>query len=92
MPHLFSYRDSELYSHHTLDVLPLQTDHTMHAHELMEIFFFISGKGSYLVEGTAYPLQAGDILILREAEAHTLTISSDEPYERIAIHFSRSLL
>ena len=92
MPHLFSYRDSELYSHHTLDVLPLQTDHTMHAHELMEVFFFISGKGSYLVEGTAYPLHAGDILILREAEAHTLTISSDEPYERIAIHFSRSLL
>ena len=92
MPHLFSYRDSELYSHHTVDVSPQQTDHTMHAHELMEIFFFISGKGSYLVEGTSYPLQPNDILILREAEAHTLTISPDEPYERIAIHFSRSLL
>ena len=92
MPHLFSYRDSEIYSHHTVDVVPLQTDYTMHAHELMEIYFFISGKGSYLVEGTVYPLHAGDILILREAEAHTLTISPDEPYERIAIHFSRSLL
>lgn len=92
MPHLFSYRDADLYSHHTVDMTPSQADHTMHAHELMEVFFFISGKGSYLVEGTAYPLQPNDILILREAEAHTLTISPDEPYERIAIHFSRSLL
>ena len=92
MPHLFSYRDAELYSHHTLDVSPQQTNHSMHAHELMEIFFFISGKGSYLVEGTSYPLQPNDILILREAETHTLTISPDEPYERIAIHFSPALL
>ena len=92
MPHLFSYRDAELYSHHTVDLSPSQADHTMHAHELMEIFFFVSGKGSYLVEGTSYPLESGDILLLREAEAHTLTISPDEPYERIAIHFSRSLL
>ena len=92
MPHLFSYRDAELYSHHTIDLHPSQEDHTMHAHELMEIFFFISGKGSYLVEGTLYPLQPGDILIMRSAEAHTLTISPEAPYERIAIHFSRSLL
>ena len=63
----------------------------MHAHELMEIYFFISGKGSYLVEGTQYPLQPNDILILRAAETHTLTISPKEPYERIAIHFSPTL-
>ena len=64
----------------------------MHAHELMEIYFFVSGKGSYLVEGTTYPLHPNDILVMRSAETHTLTISPDEPYERIAIHFSPSLL
>jgi len=64
----------------------------MHAHELMEIFFFISGKGSYLVEGTSYPLNPHDILIMRASETHMLTISPDEPYERIAIHFSPALL
>ena len=41
MPHLFSYRDAELYSHHTVDMTPSQADHTMHAHELMEVFFFM---------------------------------------------------
>lgn len=92
MPHIFSYRDGELYSHHTVDQHPAAEDFSMHAHEWMEIFFFISGKGSYLVEGVQYPLEPNDILIMRAAETHTLTISPDEPYERIAIHFSPALL
>lgn len=92
MPHIFSYRDTEVYSHHTVDQEPKPEEFTMHAHEWMEIFFFVSGKGSYLVEGTAYALQPNDILIMRAAETHTLTISPDEPYERIAIHFSPALL
>lgn len=92
MPHIFTYRDDLLYSHHTLDQFPDPEAFSMHAHEWMEIFFFISGKGSYLVEGTHYPLLPNDILIMRAAETHTLTISPDEPYERIAIHFSPELL
>lgn len=91
MPHIFSYRDNEVYSHHTVDPVPAPENFSMHAHEWMEIFFFLSGKGSYLVEGTSYPLQPNDILIMRAAETHTLTISPDEPYERIAIHFSPAL-
>jgi len=92
MPHIFTYRDAELYSHHTIDHQPIPDEFSMHAHEWMEIFFFISGQGSYLVEGTAYPLSPGDILIMRAAETHTLTISPDQPYERIAFHFSPTLL
>lgn len=92
MPHIFSYRDDMLYSHHTIDLRPAQEDFSMHVHEWMEIYFFISGQASYLVEGTAYHLQPNDILIMRSAETHTLTISPDEPYERIAIQFSPALL
>lgn len=92
MPHLFSYRDDSIYSHHTIDHVPRQEDYVMHAHEWMEIYYFLSGSGSYLVEGTTYPLHPNDILIMRSAETHTLTISPDAPYERIAIHFSPTLL
>lgn len=92
MSHIFTYRDSELYSHHTIDPVPQPDAFPMHAHEWLEIFYFISGQGSYLVEGTQYPLQPGDILIMRAAEAHRLSIRPDQPYERIAIHFSPSLL
>lgn len=92
MPAIFSYRDSELYSHHTIDEAPKPEEFSVHAHEWMEIFFFLSGEGSYLVEGTAYPLYPHDILIMRAAETHRLSISPDKPYERIAIHFSPRLL
>lgn len=91
MPHIFSYRDEELYSHHTLDMVPDPEVYQMHAHEWMEVFYLVSGKGSYLVEGTQYDLQPGDILVMRAAETHKLMINSDEPYERIAIHFSPTL-
>lgn len=91
MSQIFSYHDEHLFCHHSIDTAPAQEDFPMHAHEWMEIFFFISGKGSYLVEGSSYPLRPNDILIMRAAETHTLTISPDEPYERIAIHFSPAL-
>ncbi len=92
MPHIFTYRDDEIYSHHTLDEQPRSDDFQMHAHEWMEIFYLISGKCSYLVEGSRYELQSGDILIMRAAETHMPEIGEDEPYERIAIHFSPAVL
>lgn len=92
MAHIFSYRDEALYCHHSLDPNPNPEAYPMHVHEMLEIYYFISGSGTYLVEGTAYPLESGDILILREAEIHRLSIQSSVPYERIAFHFSRTLL
>ncbi len=92
MPHIFTYRDAELYSHHTVDWNPEPEAFSMHAHEWMEIFLFISGKGHYMVEGCEYPLERYDILIMRAAETHKLVISPEEPYERIAIHFSPEFL
>lgn len=92
MSHLFSYRDEDLYSHHSVTPVPDPDAFPMHVHEMMEIYCFISGEGSYLVEGSAYPLEPGDIMILRSAETHRLTISPSQPYERIAIHFSAAVL
>lgn len=91
-PSLFSYRDGELYCHHSLDGSPAQQDFPIHAHEMYEVYYFLSGKCSYLVEGTQYPLRPNDLMIMRIAETHKLLIEPDEPYERIAIHFSASLL
>lgn len=89
---LFSYRDGELYSHHSLDLQPDRESFSMHAHEWMEVYYCISGHGTYLVEGNRYPLAPHDIFILRASEAHKLELDGDTPYERIAIHFSPALL
>lgn len=87
---LFSYRDKEIYAHHTIDEHPDPEQFTIHAHEWMEVLYVISGKGSYLVEGVQYPLEAQDIFIITPGEMHKLDIDPDEPYERIAIHFDPS--
>ena len=50
MPFLYSYRDTDIYTHHSLTPRPSKDEFPMHAHEWMEILYFISGKGSYLVE------------------------------------------
>lgn len=62
----------------------------MHTQENYEIFCFLSGDAEYYVEGTIYPLEPGDILILKKAEAHSLLIKECVPYERIVVHFSDS--
>lgn len=92
MPHIFTFRDAELYCHHTIDAAPEASGFSMHAHERLEIYYFISGRGSYLVEGNQYLLHPHDILIMRQAEAHKLLVEAGAPYERIAIHFAPSVI
>ena len=62
------------------------------AHEWYEILYFISGRGTYLVEGSQYPMEPHDIFILRPAEMHKLAIDPSVPYERMVIHFSPEIL
>ena len=64
----------------------------IHTHTTYEIFCFLSGKAKYYVEGNIYNLKPGDILIMKKAEAHSLLISADIPYERITVNFNNSAL
>lgn len=64
----------------------------MHAHERMELFYFISGGGFYNIEGSQYELHPGDIFVMRNAETHKLLINPNIPYERISVHFSPAFL
>lgn len=64
----------------------------IHTHEEYELYCFLRGKAKYFVEGTVYPLHPGDILLMKQAEAHTLLSLGDAPYERITVHFSAPAL
>ncbi len=89
---LFTYRDKGLYCHHSIDDAPDPADYYMHTHEWMELYYFVDGDASFLVEGNEYILRPHDILIMRSAEAHKLELRSGQRYERIAIHFHPSVL
>ena len=88
---IFSYRDETINCLNSLDLSPDPGAYPVHAHELAEINYLISGKGSYLVEGTTYHLSRKDVLLVRPAETHKLRISPEEPYHRIAIQFAVEL-
>lgn len=60
----------------------------MHTHDNYEIFVFYAGNALYHVEGTVYPLEPGDILIMKKAEAHSLWIAKVAPYDRAVISFN----
>lgn len=88
MERYFYYMDSDLYCHHTMDLAPRKENYSSHVHENFELYYFLSGDASYLVEGTEYGLKPHDVLLVRNFETHRTKIFSSSPYERIAIHFS----
>lgn len=90
MRRIYEYADSDFNYHHSIDEHPDPAQYPMHAHETHELFYFISGHGSYLVEGNPYPLRPGDLMLMRSQETHKLQILPDRPYERLALSFNES--
>lgn len=56
-----------------------------HNHDFYEIYFFISGKVTYVIEGKSYRLRPGDILLIHNNELHKPIIEHGEIYERIVL-------
>lgn len=89
---LFQYHAKNLHITHKLDPVPGRQN-PMHAHDDIEIYYFISGDCYYMVEGTKYRLKTGDIMIMRPLEAHHLVVCSEKvPYERIVANIHPDLL
>ena len=82
---MFRYSSNDLTCCYKIDEVPIN-DCPMHTHDFYEIYYFVSGECTYLVEGTLYNLKPGDIMIMRPLEAHKCIVnSSNTPYERIII-------
>ncbi len=91
MSEIVLYKDDEIYCHHTCDYKPKPEDFITHQHDYAELCIFISGKGTFHVEGSSYSMTPGDIVLFRRAESHYIEIDSNYPYERFALHFRESL-
>lgn len=89
--HYFRYKDESLFVSHAYDEHPAQEKFFMHTHAHAELYCFLRGQGVFHVEGTSYPLQPGDILLMRPDEAHYIQLNTDAPYERICINFDTGL-
>lgn len=88
MGEIYTYQTKGLWFHHKRDQRPDGKSFTAHTHEIMEVYYFVSGAVRFYVEGSVYPLAPGDVLIMRPAETHALSFDDSAPYERITFHFS----
>lgn len=61
----------------------------LHIHDWYELYCFLSGDADYRIEGNIYPLETGDLLLIRRSESHCLHLRSNAEYRRIVVHFSR---
>lgn len=56
-----------------------------HNHDFYEVFFLISGKVNYIIEGKSYILKPGDIVLINNNELHKPVIEPECEYERVVI-------
>lgn len=84
------YEFGEFFVRHAVDEKPDDKYFFMHVHERCEIFYFVSGKAEYLVEGARYALEPGSLMIMSPLESHRTKILDDSRYERFVLNFSVS--
>jgi AraC-like DNA-binding protein/mannose-6-phosphate isomerase-like protein (cupin superfamily) len=63
-----------------------------HNHDFYEIYLFLSGEVTYIIEGKSYQLRAGDIILINNKELHKPNIKTGIPYERIVIWVSPNFI
>ncbi len=64
------------------------TDYTpfpFHSHISCEIYLLRSESALFRVEGTLYPIRAGDILLFNNREFHNVTFDLTKPYARTTV-------
>ena len=61
-------------------------------HNFFELYYFIAGDMVFYIEGKAYKLDSGDIMVINSDELHRASPLSAKPYERVVIHFNRRCL
>ena len=58
----------------------------MHSHDFFEVYCFLRGSASYIIEECKYTLLPGDILLIPQGKLHQLDIKdSTETYERYVL-------
>ncbi len=75
---------------HYKDNIPVEID--FHNHDFYEIYLFLSGNVTYVVEGKSYKLRPKDILIINNLELHKAFAETGIPYERIVIWVNPSFI
>lgn len=86
------YRDKDFSLSHSLDTVPDPAHFKMHTHTTTEIYYLLKGQGVFHIEGNEYPLERGDLLIMKPSESHYIDLDCSYPYERIVLNLNTEYL
>ncbi len=50
-----------------------------HVHDTDEVFIFVQGRGVIPIDGTDYPVETGDVVIVEAGEDHHTRSSEEDP-------------
>ncbi|WP_258525810.1 AraC family transcriptional regulator [Paenibacillus sp. YN15] len=84
--------DGSFSIHHSRDEVPNPDHFKLHYELGYELFLFLEGNGTYIIEGNRYELSPDSLLIMNSTELHALSISPDHPYERIVLTLKKDFL
>lgn len=66
---------------------------SLHHHDFYECYYFVSGEVTYIIEGKAYHLVPGDIILINTKELHQPIINNHKiPYERLVLWINKAYL
>ncbi|MFF2091932.1 AraC family transcriptional regulator [Paenibacillus sp. NPDC058174] len=84
-------RTDSLNYHYSVDQQQTE-EYALHCHPFYEVFYFISGEVSYLIEGKRYIPTPHSLLLIPPNVFHGVKIESTVTYARYALHFLPGLL
>lgn len=58
---------------------PVYWRNYLHEHSFFEICYAYAGRGTFLMNGVLYPVQAGDVFVAKPGEPHEIISSEDDP-------------
>lgn len=88
----YKYASKEFNLSHTRTERPDQSQFALHTHSTAELYYFVQGSGTFHIEGSAYRLEPGDLLLMQSAESHYIELDTTQPYERKVLHFNMGAL
>jgi AraC-like DNA-binding protein/mannose-6-phosphate isomerase-like protein (cupin superfamily) len=84
-------QEEKISCHHSITTNP-NVSFALHCHSFYEIYYFLSGRVQYRVEGKLFLPEPNSLLLIPAKAFHGVRVESDEPYERYALHFLPEIL
>ena len=64
----------------------------IHNHPTYELYFYLSGNATFLINGVECALEPHTLLIFPPNSFHGIRVSDDQPYDRYTLHFTTDCL